>query len=262
MKSLNKLKTVSIDTVIGNISENNKLIREVIRCFKSCGRQDAADLLYFVWMGLVKAVDLACFSHFQVCGLWADWSERNSRSLFQDNKNQITELTRNFTKEVKKLAEENKILTEKNKKLQNECNFLRNELQDKVEELRQLSKFDSRNKDMVHLKRLLDGLDLLILDTEREQAKQIETLKSVANLIETAKDIGKKPVVISVGVQSDGILMEIEGNTGYEEFLRIFGNSFGESGSVSSINAYGALIRKNIDPKAERRGGIKRRTKN
>jgi hypothetical protein len=44
--------------------------------------------------------------------------------------------------------------------------------------------------------------------------------------------------------------------------LKLFGTGFGNAGSAASINAYVALIKRSLEPKAERRGGIKRRTKN
>jgi phage-related tail protein len=112
----------------------------------------------------------------------------------------------------------------------------------------------------MNMKKLLDGFDSLIEDTEKEKVRQLIVLQSVASLIDSAEDFSAKPKREDKVVQTEPFSLEmINCESSYDEYLKTFGTSFGDIGSIDSINAFVSLIKRDLEPKTGKRTSLKKK---
>ncbi|OMJ76195.1 hypothetical protein SteCoe_24490 [Stentor coeruleus] len=263
-----KLKAYSIDARMDfnwlsqELVSLNPYIRELIRAQKSRGLEQGADLLELFWRVLVKLLDNACYSHFLMSKILADKVQTESRAVFTDKQKEITKLKEQYESHINKISTENNTLKEKLSGVKNDYETIKHELIKKTNYIKELFKYDNRDKDMENLKKLLGGVDKFIVDTEREQARQMMALQTVAKFIDAAKEAYVQPKYGSVSTQTDPFSIDvINCNSKYEDYLSTFGTTFGEIGSCESINAFVSLIKRDLEPKSSKRTAMKRKTK-
>ncbi|OMJ92426.1 hypothetical protein SteCoe_4763 [Stentor coeruleus] len=264
-----KLKMLSSDARIdfNGLSQElvalNPIVRELIRAQKSKGLVQGADLLELIWRMLVKLLDNACYSHFLTSKMLADKVQTESRAIFTEKQNEIAQIKDLHALSIEKVIAENSQLKDRLALIKNDFEATKQELVKKNDYLKDLFKFDNREKDMENLKKLIGGVDKFIFDTEREQARRIIALKNVASVIKAAKKAYKKPKIASVSIQTDPFNLDVINiNTKYEDYIRTFGTTFGNIGSFESINAFVSLVKKDLEPKSVKRSMVKRKTKN
>lgn len=263
LKVLSSDARIDFNTLSQEIIALNPVVRELIRAQKSKGLVKGADLLELSWRVLVKLLDNACYSHFLTSKMLADKVQTESRAVFTEKQNEIAQIKDLHTLNIGKILAENSQLKDSLALMKNDLEATKQELVKKNDYLKDLFKFDNRDKDMENLKKLMGGVDKFIFDTEREQAKRIIALKTVANVIKAAKKAYKKPKIASVCVQTDPFSLDIiNSNTKYEDYIKTFGTTFGNIGSFESINAFISLVKKDLEPKSVKRSMFKRKTKN
>lgn len=240
----------------------NTYFREIIRILKGKKEHKAAETTEILWRVIVKLVDSAVWTHFLYAGEFSDMIQGQTRDLFKEKTQELSKIQSHFENEVKTLVNENQRLKEALENTKVELENVRIALIQKKNELKELIRFENRDKDLENLKKLLSSFDSFIEDTEKEKVRQMIVLKSVANLINSAEDLTTPAEKVNVKLQTDPYNFEIINyGSSYEDYLSVFGTSFGEVGSKESINAFVSLIKRDLEPKNTKRSSIKRRIK-
>lgn len=102
-----------------------------------------------------------------------------------------------------KLKDEIKLLKEQLSKLHLEYAKIDNELIEKEIRLTELVEFDSKNKTMYSMKKMLKSLNHYISETEIEQFKQISALNSISSVMKLAEELDQKPKTSDMSIQTN-----------------------------------------------------------
>ena len=262
MDKVDKCGRIEYEEILKYFIELNMYFREIIRILKGKKEHKAAETTEILWRVLIKLVDSAVYTHFLYAGEFSDMIQGQTRDIFKEKSQELDMIKLQFTEEIKKIKDENEKLKENLNCTKLELESVRAALIHKKNEMKELIKFENRDKDFENLKKLLSGFDSFIEDTEKEKVRQIIVLRSVASLIHSAENLATPPDKTDAKTQTDPFSLEVIniGST-YEEYLSVFGTSFGEIGSIESINAFVSLIKRDLEPKGAKRSGIKKKIK-
>ena len=231
------------------LSSLNEPIRELIRLFLSRDLNNGAELLELLWKLIIKLLDNAAYSHFFNLSLQTDKAQADSRSIFLKKEQEISLLKDNHNKILAKITQENKELKESLKDFKIKADILKNNLKEKNDEFNILYEHGNRLNDMKDLKKLLVGFDSFIMDTENEQRKQINTLQSIANLIDSTKSLAEGVKISCKATQTENKeLAEFSLWLKYSEFIKKFEKTFAGEGLDDYFIGFIAYL-KNIEEK-------------
>jgi hypothetical protein len=259
---ISNVQVFDVDTLSANLQSLNLPMRELIRLMQSNKLDKGAELLELAWRFTVKLIDTACVAHLQSASRLADTIQKNSQAIRDKKESEIDEIQKTFKKSLETLQNENKNLKNDLEQAKKTLKSTIEQLYERNEEIKKIFNYDIETKEMIRLKKLLNGLDDFIIQTEREQNKQINTLETISNIMNLVDIYYINPRTVSKEIQTDPIDFEcINQDTDYEDYIQLFGTTFGQIGSIDSVNAFVRFIKKKMQPRAVSRIPFKRRTK-
>ena len=259
--SLENNEKLEVEALSVTMHSLNTSVRELIRVMKSKDIDRGAEVMELLWKAVVKLIDNACYSHSFSINILADKAQIEQKEIIEKSQKEIREITERFVLSSQKLIEENQKLQEKIAKLRGKCEVYEEELNDRNQQLDSLFRVENRNNDLKSMNKLLGGMDKFISDTEREQIIQVSALGSIANIMELIKKAGDRHKVSKI-IQTEPLdFSDVNYYSKYEDYVSVFGTTFGEIGSSDSINNFVTLIKRDLSPMKSTRFSIKRKTK-
>lgn len=260
LEKLDKNLKIDEHEILSHFTSLNSYIRQLIRILKYHQDDSAAEVLEILWRFIIKLFDNALYTHFILTSEFTEIIHKQNRDIFEEKTQEIQKIQQSFNSQIKTLSEENFKLKETILKISEELETSKSDLLSKKNEFKNLIKSENRVKDLINMQKLLSGFDSLIEDTEKERVRQIMVLQSVASLIDSAEEMNSKKENFEKEAQTEPFNLDIINcESSYEDYIKTFGSSFGEIGSMDSINAFVSLIKRDLEPKSIKRNSIKKK---